>query len=472
MRMSVQAVASAVEGQLIADEDSKRKELTGITWDSRKLSEGDIFLAMPGERVDGNDFIVKAIGAGAGMVICTRKPSDAVMALAGEFVCPLLVVEDGIQAISSLASAWRDHLRCMVIGVTGSTGKTSTKDLLASVLGQRYVTVATLGNNNNELGVPYTVLRAQEDTEVLIVEMGMRGLGQVEASCAIAKPGVAVITNVGVCHMELLGSRENIARAKGELIGALGPSGMAAVNGDDDMTPFMLDEYGVSAGKEPRVIRFGHGVDCEVRASDENVGPDGCVSFMLHLRGEEPMPVTVGIPGKHNVMNAMAAAAVGRYLGVPAELVVKGLQEARGSAMRMEVADAHGITVINDAYNANPDSMKSALATLGTMECTGRRVACLGDMGELGEDEEELHAQVGRQAAASGIDALACVGKLGRVIMEAAREAGMSPDVLAWFPTVEQAAESLKGCLKRGDVLLVKASRFMGLEKIVEEIAK
>lgn len=471
MKMTVKEIADAVRGELHCDEDVQRRYITGITWDSRKVGSGDVFLAMPGERVDGNDFIIQAIGSGASAVICTREPDDAVNAISGEFLCPLIVVEDGVEALQALGAAWRAHLRCVVVGVTGSTGKTSTKDFLNAVLGMRYKTCATAGNNNNEIGVPYTVLRATDETEVLIVEMGMRGLGQITESCGIAQPSIGVITNVGVCHMELLGSRENIARAKGELLRALSPTGMAALNADDDMTSFMLEATNAQE-RGVQIMTFGCSDDASVRAENVELDKNGCASFTLVTGGQDPVDVKLNIPGEHNVMNALAAATVGRYLGVPSAMIAEGLKRACGSAMRMEIRDAHGYTIINDAYNANPDSMKSALQTLSTMQCAHRRIAVLGDMGELGEDEQELHIEVGAKAAACGIDELVCVGELGKSIAQGALDTGMCADDVKVFADVASCAEHLTAELQEGDVVLVKASRFMGFERIVEEIAK
>ncbi|MGN0037773.1 MAG: UDP-N-acetylmuramoyl-tripeptide--D-alanyl-D-alanine ligase [Coriobacteriales bacterium] len=469
MQLTVQEVMDAIGGVLHSDEESTRTQVSGITWDSRKVRPGDLFLALPGERVDGNDYIAAAIGSGAAMVVCTREPGAATLAIAGEFACPLAVVEDGYRAIADLAAYWRSTLRSVVVGVTGSTGKTSTKDLLLSVLQQRYRTVATQGNRNNELGMPATVLGAPADTEVLVVEMGMRGMGQIAAGCRVARPDVAVVTNVGVCHMELLGSRENIARAKGEMVAALPPTGMAVVNADDDMTELLL-ESAHAAEHELHVTRFGLGQGADVRAEQVEIGADGCARFTLLIGSEEPVAVELGIPGEHNVMNALAAAAVGSYLGESPEQIAAGLAQAQASSMRMELTRAQsGLTVVNDAYNANPDSMRAALTTLGRMSCPGRRVAVLGDMGELGEQEGELHREVGRFAAGSALDLLLCVGPLAAQIAAGARE-GQAPFEVAQVADVPAAVAFLKERLEPQDTVLVKASRFMGFEKIAEEI--
>lgn len=471
MRLTVQEVMDAIGGVLHSDEESTRKLVTGISWDSRSVQPGDLFMALPGERVDGNDYVAAAIGAGAAMVVCTREPGANALAIAGEFACPLAVVQDGVEALSNLAAYWRSALRCVVVGVTGSTGKTSTKDLLLSVLGQRYRTHATKGNYNNELGIPYTVLTAPEDSEVLVVEMGMRGFGQIAAGCRIARPDVAVVTNVGVCHMELLGSRANIARAKGEMVAALEPNGMAVVNADDDMTHELLESAGAFE-RDLRVTRFGCSEAADVRAEQVELGADGCARFMLRLGEEEPFEVQLGMPGAHNVMNALAAAAVGSYLGESPQQIAAGLAQAGASKMRMELARTKsGLTVINDAYNANPDSMRAALSTLAAMDCPGRRVAVLGDMGELGEDEAELHRQVGRAAAGSSLSLLLCAGPLAAQIAAGAREAGAAFAVEE-VAGVDEAIAFLKGWLQPGDTVLVKASRFMGFERIAEEISE
>lgn len=469
MQLTVREVADALDAQLAPDAASNRV-LTGITWDSRKVKEGDIFLAMPGERVDGNDFIIQAIGMGAGLVICTREQSPNTLAIAGEFTCPVIVVESGITAITKLATYWRSRLRCVVVGVTGSTGKTSTKDLLYAVLSTRYNTVATQGNNNNELGIPYTVLRANPDTEILIVEMGMRGLGQIEHGCSIARPSIGVVTNVGVCHMELLGSREAIAQAKGEMLAALPATGLAVVNGDDDMTDYML-EHSAVAEHGVHVVRFGRTQKASTSVRNLSLDERGCASFDMALSSGVPFPVHLNVPGEHSVMNALAAACVGSYMGLSFEQIAKGLEGANASGMRMEIVNAPaGFTIINDAYNANPDSMAAALRTLSAMDCAGKRIAVLGDMGELGDDEATLHEKVGAAAAEGKLDLLLCVGPLSEHIAQGAKGAHIACDV-EHVPDVDAAVKRLKEVVRAGDTVLLKASRFMGFERIVKEIS-
>ncbi len=469
--VSVKQLHRVVGGRIHADEDAKKREVQGLTWDSREVKPGNIFLALQGERVDGNDFIPQAVYAGAGAVICAKEPDDAVLALADEFVCPIIWVSDTQRSLNNLAKYWRSCLHAIVIGVTGSTGKTSTKNYLASVLSQRFKVCATAGNHNNELGVPATILEADKDCEVLVVEMGMRGLLQIQKLCRFVQPTLGVVTNVGVSHMELLGSRENIARAKSELIAALPPAGVAFVNADNDMTDSLLEHANVSS-KSIEVKRYGTCDSADVKAVNIKANEDACMGFDLQLK-DASVHVQLSQPGKHNVENALAAAAVAQYLGVDADKIAIGLNELKPSNMRMETYDAPaGFKLINDAYNANPDSMKASLDVLKNLKCEGKRYAVLGDMGELGKDEKNMHKQVGEVAAASSLDGLICVGTLARDIADGAKNANMSAALIKTFDTVEQATIYLKDALQKDDIVLLKASRFMGLEAIAKELLK
>ena len=468
IELQAKQVAQAVGGRLIACEADARRVVRGITWDSRQVAEGNIFLALPGQRVDGNDFVTAAVQAGAGAVICTREPSSSLMAIAGEFACPIIVVRDAQAALTSLARAWRRRLHAVVVGVTGSSGKTSTKDFLAALLAQRFKTCATQGNHNNELGVPATVLAADADTEVLVVEMGMRGQGQIAELCEFVHPSIGVVTNVGMSHLELLGSQEAIARAKGELYAALPRTGLAVLPADDPYAPF-LAECGKLAERGVQTLSCGFSPEADVRAGEPTFDEAACASFELAVRGRGSATVQLAMPGRHSVANALAAAAVGSYLGMTPTEIATGLSQARPSGMRMEVRRSReGVTIVNDAYNANPDSVRASLATLAGMACTGRRIAVLGDMGELGPTERELHGQVGQQAARSGLDLLVCVGTLSECTRAGALEAGMAEQAVRWFPSLEGVQEFLASTLATGDLVLVKASRFMGMERLVE----
>ncbi len=468
MEISVSDIAKVTGGQFIGDESALRRIVSGLTWDSRTIMPDNVFLAMPGLRVDGNDFIRGAIQRGAGVIVCTRMPSDNVIAVAGEFACPMVVVDDGIDALEKIAGFWRDKLHAIVIGVTGSTGKTSTKDFLRSVFSQRFKTAATQGNQNNEIGVPATILAADEDTEVLIVELGMRGMHQIEHLCTFVKPSIAVVTNIGVSHMELLGSRENIAHAKSELLSALPDTGFAVLNADDEFTPLLegfahLEERGVI------VHSYGFSPEAEVHAQDVSYDAEARASFEVVTPSADPVPVTLSIPGKHNVSNALAAYAAGLNMGIAPEDIARGLAEAKASGMRMEIIHTpDGITIVNDAYNANPDSMRASISTLSTLEGAGRRIAVLGDMGELGSDEYQLHVDVGTFAAQADLDMLVCIGTLSVGIKSGALAADMDTACVKSFTGVEEAQQFLEKYVREGDIVLVKASRFMELERIVK----
>lgn len=470
MEISISDIAKVTDGTYIGDEFSLRHIANGLTWDSRTVFPDNVFLAMPGMRVDGNDYIRGAIQRGAGVIVCTRTPDRNTIAVAGEFACPIVVVDDGVEALERLAGFWRDKLHATVIGVTGSTGKTSTKDFLKSVFSQRFNTVATQGNQNNEIGVPATMLSADEGTEVLIVELGMRGMHQIEHLCSFVKPDVAVVTNVGISHMELLGSRDNIARAKAELLEALPPSGFAVLNADDEYTP-MLESIAQLPERGLAVHSYGLSADAEVRAENISYDADACASFEAVTDDGAKVPVKLPIPGEHNVLNALAAFTAGVNMGIELGDIARGLEETEGSGMRMEIVHAgNGVTVINDAYNANPDSMRASLTTLATLEAPGRRIAVLGDMGELGDDEYQLHVDVGTFAAQMGLDMIICIGTLSLGIKSGALAADMDSARVKSFTGIEEAQQFLDKYVEEGDIVLVKASRFMELERIVQGI--
>lgn len=492
VEITARELAEVTGGRLIASETDARRVASGVTIDSRNVVDGEIFFAFGGEHVDGNDYCAAAIRSGAGAVVATREPSEGVTALAGEFACPLVVVDDAGEAMWALAGWWRRKLRAIVVGVTGSVGKTTTKDLVASVLSRRYKTHATEGNHNNELGVPLTILTADLDTEALVVEMGMRGEGQIASLAGLAHPGIGVVTTIGWSHIELLGSREAIARAKGELLESLPKRGTAVVNADDEMTGALLAQMGEGGA---RVLFFGLGESGETggsgeaEESGESLGtPDvtarsisfdeaGCATFSLVADGAGSADVTLALAGLHAVRNALAAAAVGVALGLDVTDIACGLSQTRPAGMRMQIEKSPaGATIVNDAYNANPDSMLAALDTLAEMSCAGRRVAVLGDMGELGDLAADLHREVGAHAASlsstGGLDALVCVGELAGHIADGALDAGMPAESVCRFETVGAASEYLcgEGGPRRGDIVIVKASRFMELERLAERL--
>ncbi len=457
-------------GSIYADDACKSLQFKGLVWDSREVKPKNIFLAMPGERVDGNDYIEAAISAGAGCVLCTREPELSTKTMAAEFMCPIIVIMDGIATCSLLARWWRQKLHAVVVGITGSAGKTSTKEFVANVLQQQFKTCATIGNHNNELGVPATILSADKDCEALVVEMGMRGLGQIGRLAEVVRPSIGIITNVGTTHMELLGSQQKIAEAKAELFDCIKKDGLAIYNADDEYADFVCEVSNLGErGVEKR--SFGLSDKADVWAENIKTADNACCTFDIHFKDTSHVyEVHLNVPGKHSVSNALSAAVVGQYLGMSPEKIIAGLKATCPTNMRMQIVKSKsGATFLNDAYNANPAAMKEALDTLAHMKCTGRRYAVLGDMAELGAAEFELHRQVGMHVFECKIDRLICVGVLAAEIGSAAIEAGMPSGAVQCFEKRADASKYLNEQLEPNDIVLLKASRVMELEKMIEE---
>jgi len=464
LTIAVGALLDVVDGELLAG--SAASVVNGVVIDSRDAGPGCVFVALPGERTDGHEYAAAALVAGARALIVTRDGDDlreAIVASRRHDVA-LVLVADGLDALQRLAAHHRARLTCSVIGITGSTGKTTTKDLLAAALGARLRVVATKGNRNNELGVPLTVMDAGADTDVLVVEMAMRGPGQISRLCAIARPTMGLVTNVGVSHVEILGSEQAIAEAKGELVRAVPADGRVFLNGDDAWSAHL------AASAAAPVTFYGTGPDADVRVEDVSVSEDGRPTFSL-VTADERVEVALTVLGRHNVYNAAAALAVARAVGLTLEEAADGLAAADMTGMRMEVfTSATGVTVVNDAYNANPVSMRAALRTLADVRSASRRIAVLGDMAELGSLTELAHFGMGEEVTALGLDALVTVGALARRIADGALASGMPASVVRPCVTVEEASEVLDDLLEAGDVVLVKASRVVGIERVVEGI--
>jgi UDP-N-acetylmuramoyl-tripeptide--D-alanyl-D-alanine ligase len=462
--MSAAYLAEIVGGEVVAGPADA--VLRGVEIDSRRIEPGMAFFALPGERTDGHEHVGEAIRAGARTVVVDRFDEAVAGQMGGPEAAAAAVVRvaDVAESLRALAAHHRETLRCPVVGITGSTGKTSTKDFLVAALGGGPDIVATRGNHNNELGVPLTVLRAGARTSVLVVEMGMRAEGEIERLCAIVRPILGIVTNIGQTHMETLGSQEAIARAKGELVECVPDTGHVFLNGDDDWSRSLLDRV-----KAP-VTWYGLGVTVDVRAHDVEVDDLGRPSFTLSAGGQDA-PVALPVPGRHHAYTAAAAAAAALHLGVALDDIAARLGGVHVTDMRMQVfVAANGVTVVNDAYNANPASMRAAVVALADMRPKGARVAVLGDMAELGSLSELAHFRIGEAVARSGIDSLVTVGPRARRIAEGALAAGMAAGSVRPCETVEEATEVLDDLLTAGDIVLVKASRSMGLERVVERI--
>jgi UDP-N-acetylmuramoyl-tripeptide--D-alanyl-D-alanine ligase len=417
-----------------------------------------LFLALPGERVDGHDYAAAAVADGAVAVLCTR-PVPA----------PRIEVDDGIAALTALASVVSRRLSATVVGITGSSGKTSTKDLLAAVLATAGPTVAAVGSANNELGHPYTVLRADADTRYLVLELGARGIGHIRHLAAIAPPQVGVVLNVGSAHLGEFGTREAIAQAKGELVEALPAHGLAVLNADDPLVATM------AARTSARVVTFGTGATADVRASDVRVDDLGRAAFTLRTAGVE-VPVQLRLIGAHHVSNALAAIAVAVNAGMtPADAAAAVAAAVPASRWRMELTERpDGVVVINDAYNANPESMRAALEALAAVGSSrsGRTFAVLGHMAELGPTEQAEHETIGRLAAKLAVARVVAVGEAARPIERAAALEGSWHGEANWVPDAEAAVRVLRNELRAGDVVLVKASRAAGLERVGVALAE
>jgi len=422
--------------------------------DSRKVEEGSFFVALPGERVDGNSYAKEAIENGARFAMTTINLG-----------IPSLVVADSVIALAMLATAVRERMKeCTFIGITGSHGKTTTKDLLGHILPIKGESTFPVGSFNNEIGVPITILRCTDNTRFCIVEMGARHMGDITALCAIAKPQIGVVLVVGSAHLGEFGSREAIAKAKGELIDALPEDGIAILGEYDPLTPRM------SEGSARKRVTFGEKVTSNVRAADLEFR-EGLAHFDL-VSASGRAPVALRLLGAHQVANALAAAAVALEVGIAIDSVAAALSTAEPrSKWRMELHDVDELLLINDSYNANPESMQAALQTLVllTQERGGSSWAVLGKMHELGESEREEHLRIGRLASKLGVDHLVAVGT--ELYLEGLQlDPGAGDAMLThYFLTQEEALEMLLH-VQRGDVLLVKASRAEHLDELSEKL--
>ena len=411
----------------------------GLRQDTRELREGMLFAALRGEKADGHDYISKAMALGAAGALGERQ-------LPG---IPMIVVPDVRKAMGDLAGAYRQTLSVKVVGVTGSVGKTTTKQMLSSVLEEGFRTQFTQKNYNNDIGVPMTVLDLRRDTQAAVIEMGMNHRGEIANLTRIARPDLAVITVIGTMHIENLGSRENICRAKLEILEGMGPDGVVLLNGDDDLLR--------AARTDRKTLYFGFGEGCTLRCEDL-IEDEDTLRFTAVGMGQR-IPVTLPVVGRHNVMNALSAALAGLVLGMKPEQIAAGLAGFRNTGDRQRIETVGGYTLITDCYNAGPESMAAALSVLAGRKTAGRKIAVLSDMLELGDFAPEAHRQVGAQAARQADLVLAC-GPLSVSIAEAAGEKGR------WLESQEALLDALCAEAKPGDVLLFKASHGMHLERV------
>lgn len=441
---TVAEILTVTGGRLLSG--SPAAPVLGFAYDSRQVKPGDCFVAMVGERVDGHAYAKGAAERGATVLLCGR-PVEA----PGTSV---ILVDDPLQALGQLGRAFRDRFALPVVGVTGSVGKTTTKEMVAAALSGRYDVFRSAGNLNSEVGLPITLMELTAEHQVAVLEMGMRALGEISYLCSIARPVVGVVTNVGTSHLELLGTQANIALAKGELPRSLPPEGAAVLNWDDPLvrqmeTPAQRWYYGLeAAGPERYVTARGIEREGEVGQRFTLVTPVGQVA------------VSLGAPGRHLVLNACAAAAASLHLGLSLEQIAAGLATYQPSGARMRILRAGSIRILDDTYNAAPVSVIAALQTGRDLAGSGRLIACLGDMYELGSSAVTAHQSVGA-AAARLADHVVAVGELAREI------AGGAGPKASYFPAKGEAIEHLRALLQPNDTLLVKGSRGMQMEEIV-----
>lgn len=430
-------------------------KVNGVCTDSRKINNGDLFVALQGQQVDGHVFAARALEQGAGALLVSRALENLPVQ------SPVVLVKDTLQALQQLARNNRDKLNIPVVAVTGSNGKTSTKDMIAAVLNTGYTTLKTEGNYNNELGLPLTLLHLNKEHRAAVVEMGMRGPGEIDFLARLAKPTAAVITNIGESHLEKLGSVRNIALAKGELLDHIKEEGFALVNGD---SPYMEELAARCKGEVWFYSLKGpaHLVARNIR--NENKG----VRYRVTYPGGEG-EIFLPVPGSHNVMNSLAALGVGLKLGLSFADIARGLEQVILSQMRLEVIETAGFTIINDAYNANPSSTKAALQVLEETG-QGRRIAVLGNMYELGELAESGHRDVGKAAAKAGVRQLVAVGHLARFVAQGGLDAGLPEEQVHHCESNSQAIEMIQSMLRPGDTILIKGSRGMHMEEVVQAL--
>jgi UDP-N-acetylmuramoyl-tripeptide--D-alanyl-D-alanine ligase len=441
-----------------------KQRIRRVITDSRMTRNGDLFIALTGDRYDGHTFVRNALALGA---VCAIVQEDYRLPPwpKGAEVPLLFGVRDTLEAYQRLATHYRNRFPIPVIAVTGSNGKTTTKEMVAQVVMKRWKTLKTEGNLNNRIGVPQTLFQLSPRYQAAVIEMGVDQQGQTTRLCEIARPTIGLITNIGPDHLEFFGSMEGSAQAKAELLDHLPQDGAVVLNADDEYFDYL------AARAQCRVVSFGRTPKADIRAVNIRSDHKGGTIFSLVLAGKSRQPeVRIRTQGHHNVSNALAAAGVGYVLGLPGLAIAEGLAKFRPAAMRSQVIISHGVKIINDCYNANPASMKAAIQLLAEMGEGKRSIAVLGDMLELGTGSKQLHREVGAFLAVREIGHLLACGVLGRELAEGARGAGMPTDKITEFPDAAAAGSALTSMVRQGDVLLVKASRGMRMERVVEAV--
>ena len=436
-------IAAACGGKYVGSDEMKSAVITSVERDSRNIKDGSLFLAIKGGRVDGHDFINKCYESGAICAICEKAPENA-----GK---PYILVPSTLDAVKKIGKAYREKFDIPIVGVSGSVGKTSTKEMLYAVLSQKFRTHKTQGNLNNELGVPLTLLSMPEDAQAAVIEMGISGFGEMTRLTEMVQPTFCVLTIIGCCHLENLGDRDGVLRAKTEMFKSARENAEYILNGDDDKLSTVVDVN----GKKP--VFFGISEKNPYHAENIVNNGEGGVSCDLCFDGKKLHAVIPAI-GTYMVSNALAAAAVGNLLGMTDEEIIRGVESYKTVGSRANVINTSRFKIIDDCYNANPTSVQASIDTLVNLK--GRKVAILGDMKELGSEELALHYNTGKYAREKGVDLVLCVGELSEELAKGA-------DGL-WYESIEALCKDLPKLLRGGDTVLVKASHSMQFEKITE----
>lgn len=449
--LTLENITKACGGSLYyADGADMEAEAMGVAIDSRFMQEGYVFVAINGAKVDGHSFIKEVLENGAMAAICEKLPDNP----GG----PCILVDNSVKALQALARYYRDQVDVKVVGITGSVGKTSTKEVVAGVLSKKYCTYKTEGNLNNTIGVPLTILRIRDNMDIAVVEMGINQFGEMSLLTGVAKPDIAIITNIGTCHLEYLNDRDGVLRAKTEIFEGLNQDGLVILCHDDDK----LATVESVNGKRP--VFYGiDNEDSDYIATNivyhELEGSD----FEVVCKDKSRFSASILLPGKHMVSNALVAVAVAKHFGMTTDEIVDGLADVHSIAGRNNVINLSNITIIDDCYNANPTSTMASIDTLQSI--SGSRVAVLGDMFELGKDEAKLHFDLGSYVAMHMIDKLVCIGKLSKNTYEGAMKAKAA--CAYYFETVEEALPELLNIITKDDTVLCKASNSMNFKEIV-----
>ena len=450
---TVKDVLGAVKGKLLSG--NPEEILTGISTDTRKIKNGELFVAIKGGNFDGHSFILDAVAKGAGGVLVQEGGITN-----ANFKLPdvsFISVNDSIRALGDIGNFHRSRFNIPIIGITGSNGKTTTKEMLSAILSKKFNTLKSFGTENNNIGVPLTLMRLNGEHKIAVLEMGTNHLGEIRRLSEIARPTAIIITNIGPSHLEYLEDVDTVLKAKLEALEYMDKDGKIILNADDDCLR--------TISSTPKTVWFGFDKEADFYADKINLEPDG-INFRLN--GE--WDISLGVLGRQNVHNALAAIACAWDFGVAIDDIKDALKEFKVPNMRMEVKRFGDIKIINDTYNANPQSMKQAIEALRDMVTEGRKVLVAGDMLELGTFSGRFHHLVGKQAAESGIDLIVAVGKLAEHVAEGAQEAGMSQRKIKLCAVTKEACEKMGSFIKKGDTILVKGSRAMKMEGIVNEL--